>query len=92
MQELDIIVSPPPIQKQTLQEKIAMVRNADSCLDIFNDWAQRNGHESSVLSPEAINEQIQSETNFWKPFMSSTDSRSDQLPIEKLIYQNDDDL
>ena len=92
MQELDIIVSPPPIKKQTLQEKIAMVRNADSCLDIFNDWAQRNGHESSVLSPEAINEQIQSETNFWKPFMSSTDSRSDQLPIEKLIYQNDDDL
>jgi hypothetical protein len=92
MQELDIIVSPPPIKKQTLQEKIAMVRNADRCLDIFNDWAQHNGHESSVLSPESINEQIQSETNFWKPFMSLTDSQSGQQPIEKLIYQNDDDL
>lgn len=92
MQELDIIVSSPPIKKQTLQEKIAMVRNSDRCLDIFNDWAQRNGHESSVLSPEAINEQIQSETNFWNPFMCLTDFQSDQPPIEKLIYQNDDDL
>ena len=92
MQELDIIVSSPPIKKQTLQEKIAMVRNADHCLEIFNDWAQHNGHGSSVLSSEDIDQQIQVETNFWKPFMCLTDSQSGQLPIEKLIYQNDDNL
>ena len=92
MQELDIIVSPPPIKKQTLQEKIGMIRNADRCLEIFNNWAQRNGHENSVLSPEDIDQQIRSEQRFWKPFMSLTDFQSYQQPIEQLKYQNDDDL
>ena len=92
MQELDIIVSPPPIKKQTLQEKIAMVSNVDRCLEIFNDWAQRNGHESSLLTSEKIDQQMKSEANFWRPFMSLTDAQSGQPPIGKLTYQNDDDL
>ena len=37
MRDLDIIVSPPPIKKQTLADKLMMIRNADQCLDRYNN-------------------------------------------------------
>lgn len=92
MQELDIIMTPPPIKKQTLTEKLAMITNVDQCLDIYNHWIQENPGIGPALTHKELERQAATETDFWHPFMRPDVALSDQPPIERLEYQNGDDL
>ena len=92
MQQLDIILSPPPIKKHTLAEKIAMINNVDRCLDLYNAWILHNPGVGTALTQQNLQDQVATETDFWQPFMRSDAALSDQSPTEKLEYQNDDGL
>jgi hypothetical protein len=89
MQQLDILISPPPIKKQTLADKIRTVKNFHRCLDIYNDWIVENPDLGKPLGDEDLQYQQQKEQQFWRSFTGSS-IVSDLPPIEKLEYQNDD--
>jgi hypothetical protein len=91
MQDLDIIVSPPPIKKQTLSEKLKVISNADQCLDLYNDWAQRNPGMASPMAQKELDDQIEKETVFWQRFNTTDAALSPQPPNGLLKYQNGDD-
>jgi len=92
MQQLDIIASPPPIKKQTLGEKVRMIKNLDRCLETFNEWVDNHPDVSSPVSQLDIEQQIAYEHEFWRYFTPQSGAVSDRLSIEKLGYQNGDDL
>lgn len=81
MQELDIIVTPPPIKKQTLQEKLAMINNVDRCLDIYNEYTQRHPGLGAVLCREDLEKRAQIESEFWRSFTDQSAPESDPLSI-----------
>lgn len=91
MQELDIILSPPPIKKQTLKEKISTVKNFDQCVDTYNDWAAKNTEIADAITEGFMQQQIDLEARFWEHLSDRCDSISDQRPTQLLGYQNDDD-
>lgn len=90
MMELDILVSPPPIKKQTLQDKIHMIQNYQQCLETYNRWAETHSDIADATSDEQINSQIQEEHGFWRNLEFSSSVRSDPPTILKLECQNDD--
>jgi hypothetical protein len=92
MQELDIILSPPPIKKQTFQEKMRIINNFDRCLKIYNQWISRYPELGNILTDQDIESQNQREDAFWKDFRIASDSGSGALPMSRLGCQNDDDL
>lgn len=81
MQELDIIVSPPPIKKQTLREKMSIVKNIDRCLEIYNQWIVQNPALGKPLSREDLEIQALAENAFWRCLKTPDDGKSDQLSI-----------
>lgn len=42
MRQLGIMLNAPPIKKQTMSEKIQLVKNFQECLDHYNTWCGRN--------------------------------------------------
>jgi hypothetical protein len=64
MRELDIIVSPPPIKKQTLIEKRQIISNVDRCLDKYNDWIIENPTLGQPLTCQDMEAQYQKENSF----------------------------
>jgi hypothetical protein len=89
MQELDILVSPPPIKKQTLSDKIKTIKNFKRCLEIYNQWISDHPDLGKPLTDKELDDQQQKEQGFWRQFKTSTEL-FDQSTIEKLGYQNDD--
>ena len=69
MQELDIIPGPPPIKKQTLREKIKIIKNFDQCLEIYNDWIENHRDIGRPLNHNDFTDQHNQENNFWKSSM-----------------------
>jgi hypothetical protein len=65
MQELDIIVSPPPIKKQTLREKSMIVENFDQCMATYNQWVDDNPGVATAITRDQIDQQILKEQDFW---------------------------
>jgi len=92
MQKLDTIVSPPPIKKQVLHEKMRMIKNFDQCLETYNSWTIKRPDVSALLSRINVDQQIAQEQEFWRSFRPRDVAVSDRLPIERLGYQNDGDL
>ena len=92
MQELDIIVSPPPIKKQTLSEKIKIVQNFDQCVDTYNVWAETNEEIADIITNELMHQQTDLENKFWRQPLGSPDPVSVEPPTQLLRYQNDDGL
>jgi hypothetical protein len=65
MQELDIIVSPPPIKKQTLMEKSMIIKNFDQCMDNYNQWVSNNPGVATEITRDQVDQQIAKEQLFW---------------------------
>ncbi len=65
MIELGIIISGPPIKKQTLGEKKKIVKNFNQLIEIFNQWAELNPDISSTVTDDGITNSIQTENQFW---------------------------
>jgi hypothetical protein len=91
MQELDILVSPPPIKKQTLQDKIHMIKNYQQCLKTYNHWAETHNDIADVISDDYINAQILAEDRFWRNLEFPSVAGSDLPTIPMSKHQNDDD-
>jgi hypothetical protein len=65
MIDLGIVISGPPIKKQTLAEKMKIVKNFDQLLEIYNQWADSNPDISTKISADAMSNNIQKENQFW---------------------------
>lgn len=91
MQELDIIITPPPIKKQTLKEKMQIVKNFDQCLDSYNNWICQHPSLGKPLSDIDFENMIEKETQFWSPVRPKV-VESDQQSNVKLEHQNDNNL
>lgn len=92
MQELDILVSPPPIKKQTLQDKIRMIKNYQQCLQTYNHWAEIHSDIANIMSDDQINAQILEEDRFWRHLELASAAGSDRLPTVMLADQSDSGL
>lgn len=92
MEQLNIIVSQPPIKKQTLGEKMAAVKNVSRCLALYNAWIDQNPLIGETLEREHIDKQIENEFNFWTRFTDSDGALPYRPPTEMLGCQNDSDL
>ena len=89
MRELDIIVTPPPIKKQSLAEKLFVTKNWAQCLEIYNAWLETNPGIGETLDAHTLREQIQQEQQFWYGDVSGSWVQDDPLAVEQLVYQND---
>jgi hypothetical protein len=92
MEQLDIIISPPPIKKQTLAEKMYMIDNFDQCLDLYNTWIDHHPDLGQPLSKVDLQSQAEKEYLFWNSFKNETVDEFDQLTIGQSANQNGDDL
>lgn len=83
MQELDILMSPPPIKKQTLQEKMSMVKNIDRCLEIYNQWIMHNPDLGSPFCRSDLDDLAMKECSFWSSVTEQDAAKLDQLSFDK---------
>ena len=92
MQDLDIIMSRPPIKKQTLDEKMRMIKNFNQCMDTYNEWISRHPQVAKPISDEDVMDQSAKEQRFWRSFSTEAGAKSAVPAIGRSEYQNDDDL
>jgi len=57
MVELGIVVSAPPIKKQTTLEKLYLIKNIDQLIDIYNTWAADHAEFADLVSKDQLFEQ-----------------------------------
>jgi hypothetical protein len=62
-----IMVTPPPIKKQTLAEKYHMIKNFDQLLDVYNNWIYDNPEVGEPLSMDQIQKLSGFEQHHWRP-------------------------
>jgi hypothetical protein len=89
MKQLDIIVSPPPIKKHTLVEKMHMINNFNQCLNLYNIWIDQNPELGQPLSDADLRFQADKEYAFWNSFNTRLVDKFDQLTIGQSIDQSD---
>lgn len=84
MIKLGILVGPVPIKKQTLKEKMFMISNLDECIDIYNQWAERNPDLANTISLEDLGRQAESEYQYWDPVNHLVEAKTlVQLPSQQ---------
>ena len=62
-----IIVTPPPIKKQTLAEKKHIVKNFEQCLNVYNQWVEMNPAVGNPIDSSTMDDFAADERNRWKP-------------------------
>jgi hypothetical protein len=77
-----VLVSSPPIKKQTLAEKKHIIRNYNHLLEVYNQWISLNPDIGVPLESTTLDQFAQAERTRWNP-VSSVVELFDQLPIEK---------
>jgi hypothetical protein len=90
MVDLGIIISGPPIKKQTLTDKKKMINNFDQCVELYNQWVSDNPEVGAKITNGDLFSQISCENNFWNQFTQRLGGTSDQQPIQQLEHQSDD--
>lgn len=65
--EQKIIISPPPIKKQTLAEKKHIVKNFEQCLEVYNKWVEMNPTVGNPVESDLMDSFAVAERNCWKP-------------------------
>jgi hypothetical protein len=81
-----IMITPPPIKKQTLAEKKYIVKNFKQCLEVYNKWVEMNPMVGNPVDSDMMDSFATAERNCWKPdiIINSIESDhllSDQRPI-----------
>jgi hypothetical protein len=72
MIELGILISGPPIKKQTLAEKRSIIKNFDQLIETYNLWAEKNSDIYLPISNKDIAIKSSKELNFWHNFESTS--------------------
>jgi hypothetical protein len=78
MVETGIIISAPPIKKQTLAEKKHIIKNYLHLLDVYNKWIVLNPDIGLPLDKSTLDQFAQTEKNRWTPVSTSA-----VLPVEQ---------
>ncbi len=66
MIKLGVLVGGVPIKKQTLWEKLRIVRNLDQCVDVYNRWAEQHADIASTVNIDDLMNQAQAERSTWQ--------------------------
>ena len=83
MIQLGIMVSGPPIKKQTLDDKHQIIKNFDELVNVYNRWIEQNPGIGELIDSDTIQNQISTESNFWNSIMNSKDSVPALPPIQQ---------
>jgi hypothetical protein len=65
MIKLGIIISGPPIKKQTLQEKRKVIKNFNQCVEQYNQWIIDYPELGMPITDSDVDNQCLQEQNFW---------------------------
>jgi hypothetical protein len=83
MIQLGIMVSGPPIKKQTLDDKHQIIKNFNELIDVYNRWIEQNPSIGEPVDSDKIQNQISTESDFWNSIMNSKDSAPALPPIQQ---------
>ena len=83
MVNLGIMVSGPPIKKQTLDDKHRIIKNFDDLVEVYNRWVDKNPGFGSAIDDHTIQTQISNESTFWNSIINSKDSAPALPPIQQ---------
>jgi hypothetical protein len=83
MVRLGIMVSGPPIKKQTLDDKHRIIKNFDQLVAVYNHWIDRNPGIGEPIDHGTIQNQISTESDFWHSIINSKDSAPALPPIQQ---------
>lgn len=83
MIQLGIMVSGPPIKKQTLDDKHQIIKNFDELVNVYNRWIEQNPGIGEPIDSDKIQNQISTESDFWNSIMNSKDSAPALPPIQQ---------
>lgn len=72
MAKLGILVGPLPIKKQTLAEKLYLVKNIDQCIDYYNQWIEQNPGVAEPVTRDTLATRAVSEQTQWNPATALT--------------------
>ena len=82
MVETGVIISPPPVKKQTLAEKKHIIKNYNYLLTVYNQWITLNPDIGRPLKESTLDQVAQAERDRWNPVRSDV-ALFDQPPIEQ---------
>jgi len=80
MVKLGILISSPPIKKQTLGEKHQIIKNFDNLVEVYNNWVSANPGITNPIDNTIIQKQIANESNFWYSLINANESMPALLP------------
>ena len=80
MVQTGIIISPPPVKKQTLAEKKHIIKNYNYLLTVYNQWIVLNPDIGLPLEESTLNQFAQAERDRWIPVSSSIALPAEQTP------------
>jgi hypothetical protein len=84
MQKLGILPSSVPIKKQTLSEKLHIVKNLQHCVDAFNHWVEQNPGITDPISIDQLMSQAHTEYQaHWDSRLIATEKPLVQLPNQQ---------
>lgn len=83
MIQLGIMVSGPPIKKQTMHDKHQMIKNFDELVNVYNHWIDQNPGIGQLVDRSTVQTQISKESDFWYSIMNSKDSAPALQPIQQ---------
>ena len=66
-----IIINPPPVKKQTLEEKKHIIKNYSHLLDVYNKWIELNPDIGLPLEESTLDQFAQTERDRWNPTRSN---------------------
>lgn len=81
MVDLGIMITPLPIKKQTLLEKMKMIRNLKDCIDAYNRWAEKNAGIADPVDYDILFETAKQERQHWIPRLNQGPAPHDPLQI-----------
>jgi hypothetical protein len=67
-----VLVSAPPIKKQTLAEKKHIIKNYSYLLEIYNQWIESNPELGNPITESTLDKFAQIELDRWNPASSTT--------------------
>ena len=82
MEKTGVIISPPPVKKQTLAEKKHIIKNYNYLLKVYNQWISYNPNVGLPLEESTLDQVALAERDRWNPVRSDV-ALFDQPPIEK---------
>ena len=74
-----IIITPPPIKKQTLAEKKHIIKNFEQCLEVYNQWVEMNPMVGNPVESDTLDSFATTERDCWKPDIISNSHGSTNL-------------